>query len=74
MLLGLGLFAHLHDLSFTLEVETFSQKDLQEVPEGLPHVNLDESELFIALVLQDLRKEGNLMIISKVDLDRVYDS
>ena len=36
-------------------------------------MHLDETEFLIALVLEDLGKEGDLMVIPEVDLNRVDD-
>ena len=65
--------AHLDDLSLALEVILLSQEDLEQVAQSVPHVDLDEPEVFVALILENLGEERHLVVVSQVCLDRVDD-
>ena len=73
MLRVLNVFAHLRYLPLALQMILLSQEYLKKVSKGLADVHLDETEFLVALVLKDLGKKCDLVVIPEVDLNRVDD-
>ena len=61
------------DISLVLEWELVAEEDAQQALQGVLDVHLDEAELLIALVLQDLAEETDVVIVILMHLDAVDD-
>ena len=59
----------LHDLLLALGWVFLAHHLLQKMAQGLADVHLYEAELLVALILQDLREERDLVIVPDIALD-----
>ena len=66
-------FNHCIQVRLTLQRELFTEDCFQYLQQGVLDVNLDVSEFFITLVLEDFSKESDFMVIFTMRSDSIND-
>jgi len=70
---SLDYFEHAINFDFDFEGVLVLDEDFQQVQKGVLDVHLDESELFVALVLQNPGEQRDVVVVGAVFLDPVHD-
>ena len=64
---------HLLDVFFALEGEFVFEHDLDEANQSVLHMDLNKTEVLVAFILENFRKQGHVVLFSNVCLDSIND-